>query len=685
MKSFVFFFRFHLVFFVFYFGSCLVTQQAKTGDMLFREKKYAEAAELLKNEFNRESDPVIRQKKAFTLGECYRLSGQTVAAEEWYKRASDLDGEDQRAQFLYASMLKSNEKYEQAGNEFSAYVKKFPFDEQGRSEVEACALALQWKNAESPYTIRNLDELNSTAFDYAPAFFGKNTLVFTSDREFVAGSESYGWTGEKFSDLYVSNRNASGQFGECSPFSPNLNADFNDGAACFNQDFTEIYFTRCGSPLTANDYCHIRFSVRNGDEWSEPVPVIIFHDSCNVSQPFLSPDGKELYITSDVDGGYGGKDIYSLTRDAEGNWNNPQNLGPNINTEGDEGFAYLSSDGQLYFASGGHEGMGGLDLFVASRLNKQWGNARNLRAPINSGADDFAIVMEAVKKEDQYKIRSQGYFASNRPGGKGQDDLYAFVEARTKVFLVKGDVQEKLFVKDGDPNSGLAGLAPMKSLEVQVVTVDEKGNPVTKSQRNIKTDEEGKFQFRAESDKTYKFTAGKQDYFTKSETANTLGFQTRDRDTVVATVRLVLDRIYKNVQVNISNIYYDYNKADIRADAAPVLDTLTQLLKENTNVKVEIGSHTDARGNDAYNQRLSQARAQSVVDYLVKNGIDASLLSAKGYGESQPVNRCTNSIKCSEEEHQSNRRTTFKVTSAEFAIESVTPESIIQDSTRTDK
>ncbi|MBX7140959.1 MAG: OmpA family protein [Chitinophagales bacterium] len=665
--------------------SCLVTQQAKTGDMLFQEKKYDQAAELLKTEYSNESDPVIRQKKAFQIGECYRLSGQTIPAEDWYKTASNLDNDDQRSAFMYASMLKSNEKYEEAVKAFTDYVKKFPFDEQARSEVETCQMAEQWKNAPSNYTIQGVSEINSIAYDYAPVLYNKNGLVFTSDRSDATGSESYGWTGEKFSDLYIATRNTAGQFSAPSPFSPNLNSDYNEGTPTFNKDFTEIYFTRCGSSLTTNDYCHIYYSVRNGDEWSEPVPVLIFNDSCNVVQPFLTADGKELYVASDIDGGYGGKDLYVLTRDAEGNWVNPQNLGPTINTDGDESFPVLSEDGKLYFASNGQEGMGGLDIFSASRLNKQWSNVQNLRAPINSGADDIALVFDKVAKEDQYKIRSKGFFTSNRPGGKGKDDIYSFVEAKVKVILVKGDVVEKKFAKEGDPNSAVVGFMPMAALDVQSLTLDNDGNAITKTGRTVKSDANGKFQFTAESDKTYKLSAGKQDYFTKAEITNTNGFAREEKDTVIASVRLVLEKIFKNVQVNISNIYYDYNKANIRPDAAKVLDTIVALLKENPNVKVEIGSHTDSRGNDAYNMRLSQARAQSVVDYLVQHGIDGSLLAAKGYGESQPVNKCVNGVKCTEEEYQANRRTTFKVTSAEFTIESITPEKIEVDSSMINK
>ncbi|MCY7410348.1 MAG: OmpA family protein, partial [Chitinophagales bacterium] len=495
----------------------------------------------------------------------------------------------------------------------------------------------------------------------------------------------YGWTGEKFSDLYYSNRDTKGNFGVPQPLSDKINSDFNEGTITFNKDFTECFFTRCGSSLTVNDYCHIYSSIRDNDEWGDPQLIPIFNDSCNVVQPFLSADGKELYVASDVDGGYGGKDLYVVTKNAEGEFTNAQNLGPAINTTGDEVFPYLTADGKLYFASNGQSGMGGLDLFVSTRVSKQWGNVQNLRSPINSGADDFGILPEKVNTADQYKIKSQGYFVSNRPGGKGKDDIYHFVEAKTKVFLLKGDVVEKKFEKENDPNSNVIAFLPMPSLEIVLNAVDQNGNAIANTLQKTKADKDGKFKFTVETDKSYKVTASKVDYFSKSEITNTTGFIKVDKDTITATVRIVLDKIYKNVQVNLSNIYYDYNKANIRTDAAIVLDTLVTLLKENPGVKVELGSHTDSRGQDAYNMRLSQSRAQSVVDYLVANGIDGTRLTAKGYGETQPVNKCTNGIKCSEEEFQRNRRTTFKVTSAEFTIESSTPETIVQDSSLINK
>src|SRR6266513_3096284 len=211
-------------------SSCLITQQAKTGDMLIQEKKYSEAADLLKTEYGKESDPAVRAKKALIIGECYRLSGQTIEAEQWYKTASET-GDDSKAKYLYALMLKTNEKYEEAVKAFNDYLKESPFDEEARSEVEACNLAIQWKKADSKTSVADLDALNSIAFDYAPALYGKNGIVFTSDRTDATGSETYGWTGEKFSDLYVAYKDARGKFGAPLPFSEKINSPYNEGAA----------------------------------------------------------------------------------------------------------------------------------------------------------------------------------------------------------------------------------------------------------------------------------------------------------------------------------------------------------------------------------------------------------------------------------------------------------------------
>lgn len=673
--------RFRLLLFfpvVLFFSSCIITQQAKDGPTLFAEKQYTLAADKLKEEFSASTEQTVKALKAYMIGECYRLSSQTIDAETWYKTAVDLNY-DAIANFNYGLMLKCNEKYSEAIAQFNIYLNDVPFSAEAKDEIEACNLAIQWKKQDNHFDITNLGNINSDAYDYSPQYFEKGALVFTSDRTDANGNQTFGWTGEKFSDLFISYSDGANGFGKPVPFNATINSEFNEGAACFNKDFTECYFTRCGSNDETNDYCKIMVSSRiAGGDWSEPTALILFEDTANVSQPFLSPDGKELYLSSDAAGGYGGKDLYVCSRTVDG-WGNPINLGDQVNTPQDEMFPSIGPDNKLYFSSNGHLGMGGLDLYVATRVNKQWTNVQNLKYPLNSGADDFGIVLKSVPAEQQTFIKQQGMFVSNRPGGKGDDDIYRFVQNKTHVYALQGNITQKVFQNPNDPNSAITGLAPLDSVQITVVEMDESGTPLLSSVQSAVTNSTGHFLLLIDAEKNYRITATRNGYLTKSDFENSTGFLKIDEDTVKATTEITLDKIYKNVEVKLSNIYYDFNKWNIRPDAAIVLDTLVTMLKENPNIKVEIGSHTDSRGSDSQNLTLSQKRAQSVVDYLVLHGIDAKRLTPKGYGETDLVNKCDDGVPCTEEEHQQNRRTTFKVLSDTFSIESTAPENIIQD------
>lgn len=668
-KSYLFFFSL-----LFLLQSCFVIKQVKDGETLYAEKKYTVAAEKLKQELNADEVVESKAKKSFLIAECYRYSNQTIEAEKWYKIAAGYNY-DPIANYYYGVMLKTNGKYEEAIKAFNNYLNEVPFNEEAKKQLKATQQALDWQQHPAPYIVTNLESINSPAFDYAPVLYTNNALVFTSDRtEATIGAGTFGWTGEKFSDIFIAESDGKGGYKIPVSFNPVINSKYNEGAACFNSNFSECYFTRCGSDNLTNDYCSVFYSVKNvTGEWGEPLPLTLFDDTSNVSQPFLSIDGKELYVSSDAPGGYGGKDLYVCNRTTEG-WSDPINLGPVINTSGDETFPYLF-EGKLYFASNGQPGMGGLDIFVATKTGKQWGNIQNMKPPINSPADDFGILLQKIPADKSSSIKEMGMFTSSRPGGKGNDDIYQFVLPKIKAYVLKGVVLEKKFENPNDPNSKVTGTAPLAAADVSVTMEDS-------VILNMKTDTKGNFRTPIQAEKYYKVFASKPDYFSKSEITNSIGFSLVDEDTVTATVKVILDKIYKEVQINISNIYYDYNKANIRPDAALVLDTLVTLLKENPDVKVELGSHTDSRGNDQYNMVLSQKRAEACVNYLVSKGIDKSRLTAKGYGETQLVNNCGNGVPCTEEEHQKNRRTTFKVLSDKLNIESQEPEKIIQDPER---
>ncbi len=673
----------HRTFFILLFSltvsSCFLIQNIKSGETLFQEKKFTVAADKLKSEFDVEPAQDVKARKAFLIGECYRFSNQTLEAERWYKTAQSLNY-DAIATYDYALMLKANGKYDDAIEQFKEYIQQVPFNDDASKQLKSTQQALDWQKNPSAYVVKNVEALNSPAFDYAPVLYKDGAIIFTSDRGDAAGTQTYGWTGEKFSDLFYSLPDGNGSYKSSLPLSAVINSKYNEGAVCFNKDFSELFFTRCGTDNITNDYCKIFETTMNATgEWNTPQSLPLFEDSTNVSQPFLTADGKELYFSSDSREGYGGKDLFITRRQADGTWSEPENLGPNINTTGDEAFPYIAN-GKLYFASNGQPGMGGMDIFSATKTGKQWMNPVNLRAPINSAADDFGLILIPVPNERKKEVKETGLFTSTRPGGKGNDDIYSFELPRIKLYQLEVQVKEKVFANPSDPNSPVTGTVALQNAMVSLFDATQAGR--LDSLNRYATDATGKFTLTISPEKIYKLTASKPNYFSKSENFSSLGFSSRDNDTIKESVTIVLDKIYKNVQITLSNIYYDYNKWNIRPDAALVLDTLVTLLNENPTVSVQLGSHTDSRGNDNFNMNLSQKRAQSCVDYLVAHGIAKERLTAKGYGETQLVNGCGNGVPCTEEEHQKNRRTTFQVTGDTMNIDSKEPDKIIVDPNR---
>ncbi|HZG01482.1 MAG TPA: OmpA family protein, partial [Chitinophagales bacterium] len=635
----------------------------------FQEKQYRVAAELLQQEMASAREDTARARKAFLIGESYRLSNAPFQAESFYKQAVDLEY-GRQAILQYGRTLKANGKYKEAIEQLTVYQKNYPDEEDVRPDIYGAQLALEWLNNPKNIRVTNLD-INSTAFDYAPVLFENGSLLFTSDRSDAQGTETYGWTGEKYSDFFITPRNDNGSFGAVTAFATTINTNYNEGAGSFNKQFTEFYFTRCGSESKFTDFCRLYVSFRDASgTWSDAQLLPFFsEDSVNVQQPFISPSGKELYFVSDSRDGYGEKDIWLSTRTADG-WGNPVNLGATVNTPRSEGFPVIGEDGLLYFSSNGHPSMGRFDIFSAKRSGNKWTNVTNLQYPINSSADDFAILFEPVAENERDSIRSKGYFTSSRVGGKGEDDIYRFVQLKIRACAVDVLVQEKILSDTTNPNSSIVGNRPLANAFLAIAELDANGNPVPSAAVVYETNAQGKFRFNALCDKRYRFTASKDNYFSRSDIATTVGISTPDKDTAVANVRITLDRIFREVEINLPNIYYDLAKWNIRPDAALVLDTLVELLKENPSLKVELGSHTDARSDDKYNLNLSQKRAQSAVDYLVSKGIDRKRLTPRGYGETQLVNRCANGVECTEEEHQRNRRTTFKVLGDGINVES---------------
>ncbi|TVR76381.1 MAG: hypothetical protein EA412_13740 [Chitinophagaceae bacterium] len=661
-----------------FLSACTTTSEITDPNIAFDRKMYSIAAPLYVQEYREKEVPAQRAEAAFKAAESYRLANNSESAERWYERAIELDYRDPIVYYKYGQSLKANEKYQQAISAFEKYGREEPFSRgKANREIAASRNAMEWKRARQTIDVFNFEPLNSPYHEFAPVLYRRGALVFTSSRPDATGEDVYGWTGEQYMDIFISEKDRNGVFQEARQFSEITSSGFNDGTPAFNRDFTLMYFVRCGSQELITDYCYIYESrIGPNGEWMAPYRLDLFEDSVNTGTPFISNDGNMLIFSSDAPGGFGGKDLYYAYRTGTG-WSNPINLGNEINTEGDELFPYVAPDGTLYFSSNGHPGMGGLDIFSAEPTGDSWTNVQNMKYPINSGGDDFGLIVDqAEPKGVNDPVRMSGYFTSARSGGKGGDDIYRFVKRNENLFVLEGIVKTAVYENPEDPSSEITGYEPIEGAEVQLRKIERTGQ--TDIGDSI-VGEDGTFRFELEKETAYSVMGSKEGFFNRSETVTTRGKKDLENVTVTVYVELILDRIFRDREIVIPNIYYDFDASTLREESLAVLDTLSMMLEENPNIQLEIGSHTDSRGSVSYNQRLSLERARSVVRYLVENGIQQERLLAKGYGESNLVNHCKPGVECTEEEHQENRRTTFRVISDDFILESVQPSDIRVD------
>ena len=640
-------------------GACTYTQKVKDGDFAYDRKQYAVAVDLLQKEYKKEKSRVEKGKKAFLLGESYRMLNKPASAADWYKNAYD-NGYGVDALREYAFSLKAMEQYGEAMQAFKDLGIEIGSPYEYRREIAACKVAQGWKEEKAKEFVVEPADFNTHGADYAPAIYKDRTLVFTSDRSAATGDVTYKWTGNKFSDLFV----ADIQTHSVEPFDDQINSPYNEGTAVFNNDFSEVYFTRCFGDKKEDNFCKLMVSKRSGDGWTVPAALGFLQEGVNYGHPAISADGKLLYFSCNSNEGWGGYDIWVSERTTEG-WGEPKLMGRTINTTGNEKFPKVDGD-TLYFSSDFHPGMGGLDIFKTWKMaNGAWVPVQNLKPPLNSGSDDFGLVIDyqAPKKGE---VLQAGFFTSNRPDGTGNDDIYKFEKRpvppepeKTEIpladykLILEGYVLEKIYAEPGNPDSKVLGRKPLEAADVKVI--------FNKKTKNFTVAEDGFFTFELEENMDYIFLGSKNGYLTSEEKFSTVGIG-KDPNNPVQTfeVEIVLDRIFINKEIVLEDIYYDFDKWDIRSDAQPTLNKLARNLELNPSIRIELSSHTDCRGNDRYNQDLSQKRAQSAVDYLVSKGIAAGRLSARGFGESVPKSDCLCN-RCSEDEHQLNRRTAFKI------------------------
>lgn len=576
------------------------------------------------------------------LGDIYRMTSKFEQSASNYEKAIEKGGVEKDVYIYYGQVLQGLGEYEKAISQFNKYSELAPGDNRGKLLAEYCMESTKFKIEDAMFELVNADKINTSFSDFSPVILN-NELVFTSDRNNGVKTKTYGWTGAYYLDLYkaslVDNENGQKVPENAVPLSSVLNQAYHDGPATFSSDYKTIYFTRAyhkiGEIDSSRFYTNklkIFSSTHDGNQWTEPIPFYLNNDSYSVGHPTLSHDGKTLYFVSDMPGGIGGTDIYSVEL-VNGNWTNLKNLGDAINTFGNEMFPNIDKDNTLYFSSNGWPGLGSLDVFSSTLKEGTWSKPENLKEPVNSTADDFGF----------FKISETNtiFMSSNRAGGKGGDDIYMVKEKPIQSVLIAGVVKDR---ETGEILSNSTVFAWNNDSDEVLV---------------LKTDDKGMFTTQIKPGTSYTVKSIKSGYstdcldFSIPAVVNKKDFKTRD---------LLLVKLEVNQVFELENIYYDFDKWNIRKDAAVELNKVIDFLKQNPDITAELGSHTDSRGTKVYNDKLSLKRAESAVSYITKNGIEKSRITAKGYGESQLVNKCEDNVNCTEVDHQLNRRTEIKIT-----------------------
>lgn len=642
------------------------------ADNAYKLKQFTYAIELYQKAYSKiKRNKAERARILFQIAECYRYTNNQKRAEAQYKRVTKSGYPDPIAYLYLAEALKQNEKYDEAIIALNDYKQKMPNDPKADKGIEACKLSQMWKDNPTRYVIENVRQLNSRENDFTAAYADRkfSSLIFTSSRDGVIGKGLDSWTGENFTDLFFTELSkAKGKKGAqpgtdamgtwSAPIildEAPINSPANEGSPSLNDRGNTMYFTRCVVEKRQANTCKIYFSQKKGRGWAEPEVLTLGPDSFSYGHPSLSPDELTLYFASDMPGTLGGKDIWMSKRERKTRpFDKAVNLGAVINTEGNEMYPFIKDNGTLYFSSDEHVGMGGLDIFKAERLGETWSTPENMKFPINSNGDDFAIIFEGVQEK--------GFFCSNRNGGRGGDDIYSFF-LPPLVFTLQG------VVKDAETKKVIVG--------AKVKLVGSDGTSIEDS-----TDVTGSYKFGKTQilpNTTYELLVSKPNYFSSTAKETTVGVE-QSRDFIV---NFDLVPIPKK-PIELPEILYALDRWELQKQYQDSLNGLIATLNDNPKIVIELASHTDARATDAYNDTLSQKRAQSVVDYLIEKGIAPDRLVAKGYGERVPrtlekdiiregftykagtvlTEAYINSLQSTKEReaaHQINRRTEFRI------------------------
>lgn len=583
------------------------TPKLSEADAQFQRGEYYDASVTYKKVYNKlrkKEERPQRGEVAFKMGRCYRLLNMSARASAAFQNALRYEYPDSTTHFMLAQALHADGKYAAALRSYDKYLEFCPDDSLAINCAEGCRTAQEIRARGSRYVVKQAKLFNSRRADFCPMYLGADCdqIYYTSTTEKATGDKKSEITGMKNADVFFSKKNEKGEWERPEPVEGELNTEFDEGIVAFSSDAQTMYLTKARRELNAPTSVEIYTSTRSDAKWSAPVKFEITADTLSTfGHPAVSPDGEYLYFVSDMPGGYGGKDIWRISlKERQGSL---VNLGPDINTEGNDDFPYVRSDGSLYFSSDGHPGMGGLDIFRATAVGDpadlRW-KVENMGFPINSAGDDFGITFG--KGED-------GFFSSNRGDARGYDHIYSFEYDPVRI-AIEGLVMDK----DEEP---------VKNAIIRIV-----GNDGS-NQKEVARDD-GSFSFALQRGVKYVMLAGAKGYLNqKQEFASDSTMEDANY-----WVEFILPSISKPSVVE--NIFYDYDKADLRPESKTALNELIAVLHDNPNVTIEMASHTDRWGSDAYNINLSERRAKSVVDYLVENGISRNRLQPHGYGKSRP-------------------------------------------------
>ena len=588
-------------------AGCGADQAMKKGDKFYAVGEYYDAAAQYRKAYtqtpNKERE--LKGQRAMKMAECYRRILLTNKAITAYNNAVRYKQDDSLTHFYLGQLHLKNGNYKEAARQFQTAMDSLPQSDPhwqlAKTGLHSAQMVPQWKKETSPYTVKRENQFNSRRAEFSPMLAGDDNeqLFFTSTRNQAQGDEYSGITGSKAADIFMAQKDDKGKWGKPQAIDSELNSAFDEGVCSFSPDGRTMYLTQCKTDANYPRFATIVASSRSDATWSKPTEITISKDTLtSFAHPAVSPDGEWLYFVSDMPGGLGGYDIWRCRLFGNNEVGTIENLGPLVNTAGDEKFPAFRPNGDFYFSSDGHPGMGGLDIYILKK------GARNLEhpvAPLNSQGDDFGMTFEG-----RY---NRGYFSSNRGDTRGYDHIYSFYNPEI-VQTVKGWVYEQ----DG--------------YELTAAQVYMVGNDGTNLKLSVRGD--GSFTQEIKPGVDYVFLGTCKGFLNHQEQLRV--------EPVTKSEEYVLQFPLANISapVLIENIFYDFDKATLRPESQTALDELVNLLNENPNITIELSAHTDYKGSDQYNERLSQRRAESVVNYLIAHGIASDRLTPKGYGEGKP-------------------------------------------------